>query len=202
MSASRKQPNENDRRVVKTKKAIRNAFRNIIVREGLHKLNVSKIAAEADIHRKTFYLHYSSVEDLLNSETESLTSNATKHVMESWDRVDERQGVRLLVSAINSHIGEDLEFFTKAARDISSDYIVEAGITPMRNIIEPLMEDGVKLTESEWDTMLRFNLSGIVGVYRHALMQGETDLDSFSPTIEELMLACFEAIKLHSATVK
>lgn len=67
--AASKTPNTKkiDRRVLKTRKAIEDAFEKLIVDNDYDKITVSAIAAEANINRKTFYLHYSSVDDVLDS---------------------------------------------------------------------------------------------------------------------------------------
>ena len=56
-----------DRRVIKTRKAIEDAFERLIIDHDYSKITVSAIAREANINRKTFYLHYSSVDDVLDS---------------------------------------------------------------------------------------------------------------------------------------
>ena len=58
-----------DRRVARTKKAIEDAFEKLVAETDYSKITVSAIAKEANINRKTFYLHYSSVEDVLDSMT-------------------------------------------------------------------------------------------------------------------------------------
>lgn len=55
-----------DRRVVRTRKAIRQAFLTLMQETEYQKITITGIAREADIDRKTFYLHYQSVEDLAN----------------------------------------------------------------------------------------------------------------------------------------
>lgn len=46
-----------DRRVVRTRKAIREAFFKLMEDQDYHKITIASIAREADIDRKTFYLH-------------------------------------------------------------------------------------------------------------------------------------------------
>jgi AcrR family transcriptional regulator len=54
-----------DRRILKTKKSITDAFLALIIEKGTKKIPVSEIAQRADISRKTFYLHYSSTADIV-----------------------------------------------------------------------------------------------------------------------------------------
>ena len=54
-----------DRRITKTRKSIQNAYLNLLRQKGTEKITISDIAREADIDRKTFYLHYDSTEDII-----------------------------------------------------------------------------------------------------------------------------------------
>ena len=54
-----------DRRVTKTRAAIKKAYLELIVEKGQSKISVSELSRRADIDRKTFYLHYSSTYDVL-----------------------------------------------------------------------------------------------------------------------------------------
>lgn len=54
-----------DRRIQRTLAAIDAAFANLLRTTDYRKITVSAIAREANINRKTFYLHYSSVDDVL-----------------------------------------------------------------------------------------------------------------------------------------
>lgn len=53
-----------NRQANKTKSAIKNAFETLICNYEPKKINVKKLTELAGIHRKTFYLHYSCIEEL------------------------------------------------------------------------------------------------------------------------------------------
>ena len=50
-----------DRRIIKTKRAIRNAFAKLMVEKDINDITVVELAETADINRKTFYNYYSGV---------------------------------------------------------------------------------------------------------------------------------------------
>ena len=50
-----------DRRVIKTKRAIRNAFAKLMVEKDINDITIIELAEAADINRKTFYNYYSGV---------------------------------------------------------------------------------------------------------------------------------------------
>lgn len=54
-----------DRRVAKTRAAIAEAFWELLADSELSHITISAIARKASIDRKTFYLHYRSIDDLL-----------------------------------------------------------------------------------------------------------------------------------------
>lgn len=56
-----------DLRSIKTEKAILKAFHELSQEKELSKINITSLTKQAGINRKTFYLHYHSIEDLLMS---------------------------------------------------------------------------------------------------------------------------------------
>ncbi|VDG17871.1 TetR/AcrR family transcriptional regulator [Lactiplantibacillus mudanjiangensis] len=56
-----------DRRVLRTRHALRQAFRDLAVTHQYHDITVKQLTAVANINRKTFYLHYDSIDDLAAS---------------------------------------------------------------------------------------------------------------------------------------
>lgn len=56
-----------DLRVKKTRAAIKNAFKEMIMEMSPSEIQVKELAERAQIHRKTFYLHYTCIEALLKT---------------------------------------------------------------------------------------------------------------------------------------
>lgn len=55
-----------DRRVLKSRQAIEQAFISLLEQKGFDSLTVKEIAEAANVGRKTFYLHFADLYDLLN----------------------------------------------------------------------------------------------------------------------------------------
>ena len=53
-----------DRRVLRTKKNIRQTFLQLLSEKSLTQLTVKELSEQADINRKTFYMYYSNIEDI------------------------------------------------------------------------------------------------------------------------------------------
>jgi Transcriptional regulator len=56
--------NKNDRRVKRTKRVLCEKLSELILEKELHKITVRELTTRADIHRATFYAHYSDIYDL------------------------------------------------------------------------------------------------------------------------------------------
>ena len=54
-----------DLRVIRTKEAIRKTFEEMICEMDYEQISIKELAERARINRKTFYLHYNSLDDLL-----------------------------------------------------------------------------------------------------------------------------------------
>lgn len=58
-----------DRRIAKTRRALRQALLDLIEERGLDRVTVKELCERADLNRGTFYLHYRDVNDLLKQYT-------------------------------------------------------------------------------------------------------------------------------------
>ena len=50
-----------DKRIIKTKKAIYQALKELYLENDFEDISITKLTQKANIGRKTFYLHYSSI---------------------------------------------------------------------------------------------------------------------------------------------
>ena len=96
-----------DRRVVRTRKAIRKAFMRLIQETDYRKITITAIAREADIDRKTFYLHYCSVEDLVDEIIQDEADRIAKACVESLSGSDSAQIVLNLVKQLSAGLAPD-----------------------------------------------------------------------------------------------
>lgn len=72
--------NEQDIRVIKTKKAIRDALFAILGTKPLNKITVKEIAEAAEINRKTFYAHYTCIEDIIAELEDEIVSSIDSYL--------------------------------------------------------------------------------------------------------------------------
>lgn len=63
-----------DRRIRRTKKAVRDALLRIMSDKPVSQINTTELCSEADINRSTFYAHYATPQDVLESIEEEFLS--------------------------------------------------------------------------------------------------------------------------------
>lgn len=64
-----------DLRVVKTQKAIKDAFKEMVMEMDASQITVKELTERAQIHRKTFYLHYTTIEALFEDIMKDLSED-------------------------------------------------------------------------------------------------------------------------------
>jgi AcrR family transcriptional regulator len=82
-----------DRRVRKTRRALREAMQYLMAEKGYEQVTVEELAERADIGRTTFYLHYSAKQDLLLEQFNELLGQLAEQLSQipisSWSQQGE-----------------------------------------------------------------------------------------------------------------
>jgi len=109
-----------DRRVRRTRKALREAMQSLMSEKGYDQVTIEELTERADIGRTTFYLHYSAKQDLLLEQFDELLSQLVDQLadipLSSWSQ----QGQVLAmenhperpVSAIFHHAADNSELYS------------------------------------------------------------------------------------------
>ena len=67
-----------DKRIIKTKKAIYQALKELYLENDFEDISITQLTEKANIGRKTFYLHYSSIDDIVDEIVKKLYDNLKK----------------------------------------------------------------------------------------------------------------------------
>lgn len=125
-----------DRRVERTRSAIINAFKEMIIEKDFKQITIKELAERADINRKTFYLHYESMEEILFD----LSIELSDQIFESLNDRDffnpDCYDINILVECIDGIINSNYEltrkiissdsyrFFSRNIRDLVKDSFI------------------------------------------------------------------------------
>lgn len=154
-----------DRRVIKTKRAIKNAFARLLTEKDINDITISDIAAVADINRKTFYNYYSGVHEVIDE----IENDIIRHVDEALTDIDFKSSIDspyLIFEKLTAVINTDMDFFgylLSMNSNVSlTSKIVELLTVKVKAIIMPYLDTD----EDRVDLMLNFMISGMVAVYK------------------------------------
>lgn len=67
-----------DLRTKKTKNAIRTVFRDMLSEMNYDEIKIKELTERAEISRRTFYMHYSALDELLNELIDEIADNYTR----------------------------------------------------------------------------------------------------------------------------
>ena len=101
-----------DRRVARTKKAIKNAFAELMSEKEISEITVKDIAETADVNRKTFYNYYNSVYDIVN-EIENELVLAFDNVLSNIDFKQEMKNPYGIFEKLTGVINQDFDFYSR-----------------------------------------------------------------------------------------
>lgn len=154
-----------DRRVIRTKKAIKNAFARLLTEKDLNSITISEIAAEADINRKTFYNYYSGIFEVID-EIENDIIKRVDNALTDIDFQNSLDSPYLIFEKLTGAINTEMELFSYLLEMKSNiglaGKIVDLLKAKMKAVIRPLLD----IEEFRLELMLEFMISGMVAVYK------------------------------------
>ena len=158
-----------DKRVERTRNAIINAFKEMIIEKEFKEITIKELAERANINLKTFYLHYESMDDILFDLTIELSDQVFESLNQkgffSHENVD---NIQLLIEAIDETLHSDYEltkkivsansyhFFSRNIKDIVKDSFIrklknKVPVSPyLMNIVGDYIGSGFAKLLKDW----------------------------------------------------
>lgn len=156
--------NKVDLRVLKTRKAIKEAFLKLIQTKGYEKITIQDIAEEAMINRNTFYLHYVDKPSLMESLCEESIGKLNVCINLELKDVNEmnREMFILILSETFKVIEADIVFFKTMLSQNGYPQFANHLKSVFKNIIMAGMGD--KYNNKEMKVGFEYMISGLIGV--------------------------------------
>ena len=179
-------PKPVDRRVLKTKRAIRNAFAKLMTEKDINDITIIELAEAADINRKTFYNYYSGVYQVV----EEIEQDISRSYDALLGNVEFRQSMDApysLFERFSTLINMDPEFF--------GDLLSMDGNTVLITRIMRLLKDKtcekmvaqLDIAKYKANIMIDYVLSGMLSVYQHWFASDRTvPLEEVSQIISKM----------------
>ena len=150
-----------DRRTRKTKKAICDAFAELLAEKELHRITVKEIIEKADISRVTFYNHYLDIYDLSAKFEENIMLDAALLVLDLEDVPYED-----FFSHLTGYVTDNRTAFKMMFSPNGTNKLRFKFCALLEGLLRQLYLEDRSLTESNAniDYMIRYRAQGIVSV--------------------------------------
>ncbi len=159
-----------DRRQQKTKAAIQNAYFSLVAEKNTVRVTVADIARRANIDRKTFYLHYETVEDIIREFSADRVRELLL-VLERDEFFERPFDAGQLFRSLDSLILEDQEFFRRIVKTPAFSIIWTDVQDVLIRTIKEVYGEITDVSMEELDVYARFFASGIISLYTAWLRQ-------------------------------
>jgi AcrR family transcriptional regulator len=158
-----------DRRVKKTKAAIQEAYFSLLLEKDTPKISITELSERADIDRKTFYLHYSCVDDLATEAIEQQI-NQLVDTLDKDDYFLHPFELDKVFHAINQLIEQSLPLYVHIAKnDVFRDFWNKFTDILTRSMID-IYKDISSVSRAELEIDARFYSAGISAIYKDWLI--------------------------------
>ena len=154
-----------DRRVVKTKRAIKSAFARLLTEKHINDITVSDIAALADINRKTFYNYYAGVYEVVDEIENEIVSRLDEMLTE-LDFKSNMNRPYMVFEKLTSIISTDQEFFGFLLSMDANVSLTTKLVDLLTAKVKAILMQYIPVEERKIDLMLEFMVPGMVAVYR------------------------------------
>ena len=154
-----------DRRVIRTKRAIKNALARLLLEKNINDITVSDIAVLADINRKTFYNYYAGLYEVMDEIENDLISRFDALLTEP-DFENNANNPCKIFEKLTAIINKDSEFFSYLmGMDANASLSIKLG-EMLKAKAKAILLKYLAVEESKLDLMLEFMVTGSVAVYR------------------------------------
>lgn len=153
-----------DRRILKTKRAIICALLKLQKMNHFDKITVTSLTDTADINRKTFYLHYKSVEDVCEKFEERLAERVDELIHES-----QSQETGLSAETLFKKLQEQIDQYQDIFRALFVPDILPVYVNHIQSKLVESVTNSLRETHSCPEVKLHsrsvFCIAGVVSMY-------------------------------------
>lgn len=183
-----------DRRVARTRRNIFYAFFRLVQTKPIDEITVSELARHADIDRKTFYLHFQTVQDVyrefvqtIYAQVSQILTEAEQRGLEHQERLESGEVLERAADvapfdfvwfydSLNRIMVENLAFFEKLSKDTTFMFLKN----DFKNVLkQALMDHDSGLGDYQGSLYAEFIAAGAISLWTDWLQNKQVPLDQF-----------------------
>lgn len=165
-----------DRRVTRTKAALTAALFELLGEKDFSKISITELTRRADVDRKTFYLHYQTMDEIL----EEFYEDSIRRLREAIEREGFFQGPNVDMVALFKTLCEvtnkDLPLFRRLAQGGGYTYYMERARALLREGLEDYFRRQGVHSDAELKLLGEFYAAAVMRAY-FIWLRGDLDMD-------------------------
>ena len=158
-------PEKTDLRVIKTKKAIRNAFAELLSEKDIQKITIKDIADAAVINRKTFYNYYAGVYSVVD-EIENEIIMAFIDALRDADFKQLLHEPYEIFKKLTTIINSDFDFYSHLMKMDSNTSLISKIIQALEVNIKKSFSEQISMNKFTLDLVFDYAIAGMITVYQ------------------------------------
>ncbi len=178
-----------DRRVIKTKRAIRNAFAQLLAEKDLNEITVKDISDVADINRKTVYNYYGGIHELLDEIENDIVSSFEK-IIQHVDFKRNLENPYRIFETLNGVINSDMEFYSRLMKIDANSHLVRKIVSALTVRVRQTLAEQLPCDQRRVELVSRYITSGMLAVYQDWFNSSrEQSIESLSKDLSVLVFS-------------
>lgn len=173
-----------DKRMIRTRDAIRRALLSLLSQKDAAGIKVSELTEAADISRKTFYLHYSSVNEALAE----LENEIEQQVLAELAQSDLRRcDLYEIISRVDRVLRQRPNYACYLSNRRSRYFMLYRLKNAVKNCVKAQMKQDTTAEEEDLDAAADFAVSGVISMYYDWLVAQQVTLQQLSDKAQKLL---------------
>lgn len=177
-----------DRRQLRTKRSIREALMTLVMEKPVEKITIKELADLADIDRKTFYLHYGSLWEVLSEMQEELLTKL-EAILSGYDLFRPDFDALAFFREINAVIEASPDFYRRMLLMDRYRFFFDRLKESMKKCLADKYErelENTAVSRFRLDLYLEYVVMGIMALYVYWLQNPDFDLDEVAQAASEI----------------
>ena len=181
----------------KPKRRIREALAELLEESAFEKITVTALAERADIDRKTFYLHYGSISDLMAEIQGEILEEALQLVV-SYDLLSPDFDMLGLFRQLNHFIQENATFYHQMVMADNYHFLYNE----LRDSLKKFLyqnylhrKDTAALSSTKLSLYIEYVTAGVMSIYVEWLKHPTFDPEEVAVVASDLTCGCFQAMR-------
>ena len=187
-----------DKRVIRTKKAIKNSLFRIMEEKDISAITISELTESAGVNRRTFYTHYHSITDILDEiETDLVT--ALRGLAQQFDPADHTHSSYRLFMELHRLISVDFDSYFNHMRIETRGTLISRLKSVLKSSVGNIGQSPERKVSSG-ELAAAFIAGGFLNIYMEWRRSGEqVPIETAARTASAMVSSCIEAITHRTA---